>query len=224
MSHQSNDLPPPSYEEAVNEPFATSSSTSFTTSTSTTSRFSVSSDNPNDRKRPPPPPRPAPAPQQQSSYQESQPMWSSRPPEPTPYNQQSSNLPWRYPARYFCNKCKNTGYKFKDGQRTNKSCKDCWSKFAKNNAVFTQNTTTTASNYQPMPQFMPMPIPMPMPMQPMPMPMPQPMMQLPPRVVRPGDPSIGGVLCGVCRGSGRIYGLFDDSLCQNCFGVGRILR
>lgn len=47
----------------------------------------------------------------------------------------------------------------------------------------------------------------------------------PPRVVRPGDPSIGGVLCGRCRGSGVIHDLFIfEDACPVCQGVGRVFR
>lgn len=54
----------------------------------------------------------------------------------------------------------------------------------------------------------------------------QPMYQapLPPRVVQPGDPSIGGILCGRCRGKGYTGGGFlnDYESCRICGGTGRV--
>ena len=44
-----------------------------------------------------------------------------------------------------------------------------------------------------------------------------------PRVVMPGDPSIGGALCGRCRGAGVIHDLFIfEDTCPVCHGVGRV--
>lgn len=252
---------PPSYEAATtfnNVCSTTSSSTTTSASTSHNSyQYQVNNNNNNNNKKnnvPAKPSRPPPSmrPQQQQQhdqqstpYQQSTPMWSSRPPEPKPYK--DNGLPWDYPPRYFCDKCRNTGYKIKNGQKTEKSCKDCWGKFARNSNVhFNKPTAASYNNYQPQPLFN---IPFtnlhvndnfttttgPPPQQPQfmnygmsgPPPMGQPMMMMagqlppppppqqfnmPPRVVRPGDPSIGGVLCGRCRGAGRVYGIFDDSL------------
>jgi hypothetical protein len=45
----------------------------------------------------------------------------------------------------------------------------------------------------------------------------------PRRYVAPGDPSMGGYLCGRCRGTGRVsVMLIDDDLCPVCRGVGRV--
>lgn len=50
-----------------------------------------------------------------------------------------------------------------------------------------------------------------------------PVFNAPPRVVPPGDPSIGGWLCGRCRGAGFITDfLVFDSTCPVCHGVGRV--
>ncbi|KIY72911.1 hypothetical protein CYLTODRAFT_417426 [Cylindrobasidium torrendii FP15055 ss-10] len=43
------------------------------------------------------------------------------------------------------------------------------------------------------------------------------------RVVRPGDPSIGGRLCYRCGGSGTVFLLFLTDTCDACGGIGRIL-
>lgn len=50
-----------------------------------------------------------------------------------------------------------------------------------------------------------------------------PVFNAPPRVVPPGDPSIGGWLCGRCRGSGIIheFKIFENT-CPVCHGVGRV--
>lgn len=45
----------------------------------------------------------------------------------------------------------------------------------------------------------------------------------PPRVVPPGDPSIGGWLCGRCRGKGIVHELkIFENTCPVCHGVGRV--
>lgn len=72
------------------------------------------------------------------------------------------------------------------------SCQDCWDRFG-----VQTNAQLIPSNYAPV-------------------------FQMPPRVVRPGDPSIGGVLCGRCRGKGYISDFFSQSSCPICHGVGRV--
>lgn len=42
--------------------------------------------------------------------------------------------------------------------------------------------------------------------------------------VRPGDPRIGGVLCGRCRGSGLVRDFLDEETCHVCRGLGRIIH
>lgn len=111
--------------------------------------------------------------------------------------------------------------------KNGKSCKKCWERFAHQPSVI--NTTgyvdpgmripftnyrvhddfTVTNGYGP--QYVPM--------------VQQPVMQQPvaPRYVRPGDPSIGGYLCGRCRGTGRVsVMLIDEDLCPVCRGVGRV--
>lgn len=51
-----------------------------------------------------------------------------------------------------------------------------------------------------------------------------PMGTAPPLVVKPGDPRLGGILCGECRGSGRVSFFLDEDLCPLCRGLGRIIR
>ncbi|KAG7193178.1 uncharacterized protein KQ657_000935 [Scheffersomyces spartinae] len=46
----------------------------------------------------------------------------------------------------------------------------------------------------------------------------------PPIKVRPGDPRLGGVLCGRCRGSGIVHFLLDEEMCPVCSGLGRIVN
>lgn len=45
-----------------------------------------------------------------------------------------------------------------------------------------------------------------------------------PMQVQPGDPRIGGILCGRCRGSGRVMVFLDEELCPVCLGLGRIIH
>ncbi|CDR39295.1 CYFA0S03e01860g1_1 [Cyberlindnera fabianii] len=167
--------------------------------------------------------------------------WRPPPPRPRPqqqipssqslHSQQHPRLPWTYPPGYRCSKCNNTGYKLKNG----KSCKSCWEKFAR----------PTNVNYQYVPSYDPgfripftdyrvhddltvtngysqPPTPM-MYMQPPMMGQPYGMMQPTPQYVSPGDPRIGGYMCGRCRGSGRVsFMLLDEELCPVCHGVGRV--
>lgn len=149
-------------------------------------------------------------------------------------------LPFRYPKRYYCEKCNNTGAKIKNG----KTCKDCYERFAPRNTsnvrqshdVFGDlfgSTTTTTTYINGAPGGMGMGMgngPMGMGNGPMGMPppgtyyMPQQVYQQPPMRVRPGDPRIGGVLCGRCRGSGVVHFFLDEDLCPVCSGLGRILN
>ncbi|CAN6641541.1 proline-rich protein Hua1p [Trichomonascus vanleenenianus] len=133
--------------------------------------------------------------------------YSSRPSSSNSYNRappRNPNLPFQYPPGYWCYKCSNTGIKHKNGL----SCQDCYARFAH------QRTG-------PMPvQFLP-PAPTlfgfgPMPMMPV-------GPGVAPRVVRPGDPSIGGVLCGRCRGRGLITEFLFEETCPTCRGIGRLL-
>lgn len=144
------------------------------------------------------------------------------------------NLHWKYPKAYYCSKCNNTGTKTKNG----KSCKDCYERFAPRNGVRVSSSTsydifgstTTTSYYTSGPssqpysgpppaqfannQFFGGPAPMPQFQAPPP----------PPMRVRPGDPRLGGNLCGRCRGSGVVHFLLDEDLCPVCGGVGRLFH
>ncbi|CUS22481.1 LAQU0S05e06370g1_1 [Lachancea quebecensis] len=129
------------------------------------------------------------------------------------------SLPWTYPRGYYCTKCGNTGYKIKNGH----SCKRCWRKFAHSSP--NQNVQVTYGGYAPSyvpygsaPIFGATPMAMGMsPVSPVPTPGSAPL------VLRPGDPRIGGVTCGECRGSGRVRFLLDKEICPLCHGVGRVL-
>ncbi|RLV93521.1 Proline-rich protein HUA1 [Spathaspora sp. JA1] len=108
-------------------------------------------------------------------------------------------LAFKYPRKYYCNKCHNTGYKTKNG----KSCQDCWSSFGPRNSY-----SSVVSGYNPsyfgtttyMPNRATSGI-----------------------RVSPGDPSLGGVLCGRCRGSGVTRFFLDVDLCPICNGLGRVI-
>lgn len=120
-------------------------------------------------------------------------------------------LPFKYPRTFFCDKCHNTGIKRKNGL----SCKDCWERFsARNNlpamSVYSNpldllfGTTTSTSIVAPVgypggPPGAPVHL-------------------------QPGDPRIGGILCGRCRGTGRIMVFLDQDLCPVCLGLGRIVN
>ncbi|KAG5356269.1 Proline-rich protein [Yarrowia sp. B02] len=118
-----------------------------------------------------------------------------------------------YPSGYHCSKCNNTGVKTKNG----KSCQDCWGMFARPNQ---QVVTIPGPRQDPYyyPGFFPF--------------TPQPQTQTtifaapgapPPMVVQPGDPRLGGVVCGKCRGRGMVYDWFlGDEQCPVCRGVGRV--
>lgn len=142
-------------------------------------------------------------------------------------------LPWVYPKNFYCPKCNNTGYKLKNG----KSCRSCWRTFCPKNPINYNMGPTSSSFYvspaigMP-PQASPYIPPSnnygygygygypPMPMSPIP---PLPQQQQRPLVVKPGDPRLGGVLCGECRGTGRVSFLLDEDLCPLCNGLGRII-
>lgn len=127
------------------------------------------------------------------------------PPRPQP--------PFQYPRNYFCNKCHNTSIKLKNGL----PCQDCYSRFARQNAnvrftpggggapfpfgslsSFIPGSWTTTTTYTTV-------------------------NNMPPRVVRPGDPAIGGILCGHCRGRGKVDDFLAEYTCPTCKGLGRLL-
>lgn len=122
------------------------------------------------------------------------------------YSRQSSGsrpqVPWVYPQGYWCPKCNNTGIKLKNGL----SCQDCYSRFAHQNASVYQSYPTynyptynyPTYNYPTQPNAAPL-------------------------VLRPGDPRIGGTLCGRCRGRGLLGDLLGEYTCTTCKGIGRLL-
>lgn len=149
-----------------------------------------------------------------SNYNVPPPM-PNRPQPQQPYNPQPqpnmppnvSNLPWTYPKNFRCPKCNNTGYKLKNGH----SCRSCWRRFAPVNRVNMQPTSYGYYSSGPMytgpgnVQYG------------------QPYTSAAPLMVRPGDPRLGGVICGECRGSGRIRFFLDEDICPLCHGIGRII-
>lgn len=195
---------------------------------------------------PPPPNRPPQKPPRPYSSSNTSSAASStshlrpqqRPPNsvkpPNDNNNGRPPLPWVYPKNFYCPKCNNTGYKLKNG----KSCRSCWRTFCPKNPINYNMGPTSSSFYvspaigMP-PQASPYIPPSnnygygygygypPMPMSPIPPPQQQ--QQQRPLVVKPGDPRLGGVLCGECRGTGRVSFLLDEDLCPLCNGLGRII-
>lgn len=223
----SEDLPP-SYDEAIrNEESQGSSSRPEAPPPDYSSVPGRPSRPPRDEKRPPPKP-----PRTNSS---TKPAKSSKPkPAAKPVAKPAAkpsrpagnpNLPWTYPANYYCEKCHNTGYKLKNG----KSCKRCWRRFATPNGAMPMNSGGPVMVTQPPPQstyysglpmgdyFHPFGAPSGGYYQAAPV-------NTNALYVRPGDPRLGGVLCGECRGSGRVRFFLDEDLCPLCNGVGRIIR
>ena len=117
------------------------------------------------------------------------------------YSRQSSGsrpqVPWVYPQGYWCPKCNNTGRKLKNGL----SCQDCYGRFAHQNASVYRSYPTynyPTYNYPAQPNAAPL-------------------------VLSPGDPRIGGTLCGRCRGRGLLDDLLGEYTCTTCKGIGRLL-
>ncbi|KAI5969012.1 hypothetical protein CANMA_002008 [Candida margitis] len=197
------DLPPPSYEEAVK-----TSAPPISSSSTQTSR-------PNSRPA-------ATRPQQQTHPSHSHSHSHSRPPAPAPPSA-SSGLPFTYPKGYYCRKCNSTGYKLKNG----KTCQDCWEKFSPRNS-------TNSVNYNFHPQYFGSTTFIPYGSAPVPNPHPGgrgggsggffSTASTVPLRVPPGDPRLGGVLCGRCRGSGMVRFLLDMELCPVCSGLGRVVN
>ncbi|KAI5956319.1 hypothetical protein KGF54_000794 [Candida jiufengensis] len=151
-------------------------------------------------------PSPQPHPSQNYSY-----TTSSAPPSTNP------NLPFVYPKGYHCHKCNNTGYKIKNGL----SCKDCWDNLSPRNS-----SKSVKQNFHP--QYFGsttfIPYTPPQPQQTYYHAPPPPPVSATPLRVPPGDPRLGGVLCGRCRGSGMTRFLLDMELCHVCNGLGRVVN
>lgn len=135
----------------------------------------------------------------------------------------ASGLPFKYPKGFHCRKCNNTGYKLKNG----KTCKDCWERFSPRN-------TSNSVNYNFQPQYFGSTTFIPYGSAPVPNPHPGgraggsgsffSTASTVPLRVPPGDPRLGGVLCGRCRGSGMVRFLLDMELCPVCSGLGRVVN
>lgn len=132
---------------------------------------------------------------------------------PTHAYNPNPDLPFKYPKGFICEKCYNRGIKVKNG----KTCKDCYARFAPRNN-YTINPPGVSGPFMgppsqplvlPQPPFMPGGFP--------------PAPQMPMRVP-PGDPRLGGTLCGNCRGTGQVWFFLDSELCHVCGGLGRILN
>lgn len=201
-SNDQEDLPP-SYQEVINS--SSPPAVSSTQSTSYSQRPAAQPPRPGPR--PGSRPRPA-APLSNSSYHTSQ---GHTPPgsSPLPLLLLLLLLPFTYPRGYWCKKCSNTGYKHKNGR----TCKDCWETFAPRNSY-----STVSSGFHPQyfgsTTFIPHPSSYSGGYQ----------SSGPPVRVPPGDPRLGGVLCGRCRGSGMVRFLLDMELCPVCSGLGRVIN
>lgn len=121
---------------------------------------------------------------------------------------QRPQVPWTYPPNYYCYKCNNTGIKTKNGL----TCQDCYARFAHQNANVYQSYPTFKP-YAPSLFSFGSRTPQP----------PVPPGFAAPLVLQPGDPRIGGTLCGRCRGRGLLSDILGDYTCTTCKGVGRLL-
>lgn len=206
----STDEPPPSYHEAIN--------TGSSVAPPMPQRPVAETFNSQG-----PPPGPPPPPQR----------YSNPPPQPPRQSSSSAaslynnnpNLPFEFPKNFLCLKCKNTGWKVKNG----KICTACWKRFyLKNNAYNPnaklpykypkgvicekcENTGYKKKNgercYDCWDWYNRK----------------VPPKQTGPIKLRPGDPRIGGQLCLRCRGSGIVsVFLFEEDYCPTCNGLGRI--
>lgn len=229
MAHDPNhdDVPPPSYQESL--------SSNQNTGASLANRPQ------------PPPPIPsqlsAPPPHPSRPHQTTPHTPPSRPASEDFYNPNPS-LPFKFPKGHLCLKCKNSGFKLKNGA----ICSSCWSKFFTRNMTYTpcpdlplrfppgfvcskckntgskspsktckdcwelygpRNNPIRLSGYGPQRLVVPAPYG-------------QPAMGMPTRLP-PGDPRLGGVLCGRCRGLGLTHFFLDEELCRVCLGLGRII-
>lgn len=219
-------LLPPSYDEAING--ASSSAQSSSSSTIN------------------PPGRP------NRPYHRPQP----KPPAPTPVGDYNNNplLPFNYPSNHFCQKCKNSGFKVKNG----KVCHDCWDRFFLRSKAYNPNPElpfrypqgficdrcnntgykrrsgrtcqdcwerfSARNNYQPAPPIMTNPLDMLFGSTYTTSIFTGPMGTSQSFRVLPGDPRIGGILCGRCRGSGLVHVFLDEDLCPVCLGLGRVIN
>lgn len=157
----------------------------------------------------PPPPRP---PSQQPQL----------PPRPPLQSGSYRPSPLHYPPGYRCRKCNNTGIKIKNGR----TCKDCYAQFSRQSPNVQYINSGYNSGLGAMPGMgilgsvfgtLDNVLGRPYNQQTIYSPNGQ------PRIVMPGDPAIGGVLCGRCRGTGIINDFIFQDTCPTCHGVGRLL-
>ncbi|KAK9449490.1 uncharacterized protein V1518DRAFT_416145 [Limtongia smithiae] len=132
-----------------------------------------------------------------------------------PHYTYAANGRLRYPPSYHCWKCNNTGYKLENGH----PCRSCFEQFSipQSQNVHVLPPQRYSYGYSPYAGYAAPPI----------------VNGVRPRVVQPGDPSIGGMLCGACKGRGYVddtglgatFGSFlgATSTCSVCKGVGRLL-
>lgn len=226
-------LPPPSYNEAMNSP-------------EVNSNWQQQESQPLPPQGPPPQQqqqlRPPQHPSQQQSYSSlnssisnhsynrpSAPIpekQSLRPPADTPVKLRPATvvnpnpyLPWVYSDSVkTCKKCGNTGYKLKK----EKPCSSCWKRYRPNTRPPETKSELQRLVLNP---------PKPKPINPNVVSLPpgvRPMYQQPqsmgagPMVVKPGDPRIGGVLCPRCNGRGLVHYFLDLDTCPVCRGMGRV--
>ncbi|KAI3404124.2 hypothetical protein KGF56_003024 [Candida oxycetoniae] len=194
MTDNTKEEAPPSYQEAIK------------TSVSAITEGSSSSYHQSFQRPPVQPPRPT---QPSIPAQQYHPKPQVKPPpNSTPGN---PPLPFKYPKNYKCRKCNNTGYKMKNGR----TCKDCWEALAPRNSYNLVNNSFQP-HYFGSTTYVPYTPPLP--------PGATNRAQLPPIRVPPGDPRLGGILCGRCRGSGMVRFLLDMELCPVCSGLGRVIN
>lgn len=219
--------PPPSYDDAVKDEFTTTQS-SPPSSQQNQNIYNGNSNNGSSSN--------ASIPHHPDFYNSSSTTSTTKPEDLYTNN---LDLPFRYPKNYYCKKCKNTGYKLKNGHQ----CKDCWSKFYKKPTP-QQMPRPQADPPRPLHQtrpFAPNVVQLPpgnvsygynyvqqppMNMYGMPGPGPGMMMPMIPNapqvVVRPGDMRIGGYLCPRCNGKGLTHFFLDQETCRVCHGLGRV--
>ncbi|KAK9458593.1 uncharacterized protein V1516DRAFT_656959 [Lipomyces oligophaga] len=210
--------PPPPYSEEADNP----GTTGINGPVHNTNRIS------NQENRPARPPRPLTQSHsaQHSLHHYPPPTNTGRLPTSRPSRPNSQGYTYavngrlRYPSGYWCEKCNNTGYKLSNGHE----CGSCFRRFAipQNTNLNVQYLPPASSSYFPSP-YAPNSY------------------HVPPggsygpngsRVMMAGDPSLGGILCGACKGRGYIHeaglGSFmgslmgDEITCPKCRGVGRL--
>ncbi|WPK24418.1 hypothetical protein PUMCH_001692 [Australozyma saopauloensis] len=156
----------------------------------------------------------------------------------------NTSLPFEYPRGHFCQKCRNTGFRDKG-----KPCSKCWDKFHRNTVYNPRpemgfrypkgficekcaNTGLKWKNkhscldclirYKLKPQRVPVSYTNWGPQNIM-APGGPGFMGGPPVRLLPGDPRLGGIVCGNCHGSGQITFFLDHDICSVCGGLGRVM-